>query len=88
MTKTGLEKIKRADDSDDKTDQLDTDQPNELKKELRALKEERLQLQKEVEKAAKQSSKIDLEEGKALNKVNKAAAQLTDLHWVIDRFTH
>jgi hypothetical protein len=88
MTKTGLEKIKRADDSDDKTDQLDTDQPNELKKELRALKEERLQLQKEVEKAAKQSSKIDLEEGKALNKVNKAAAQLTDLNWVIDRFTH
>ncbi len=88
MTKTGLEKIKRADDSDDKTDQLDTDQPNELKKELRALKEERLQLQKEVEKSAKQSSKIDLEEGKALNKVNKAAAQLTDLHWVIDRFTH
>lgn len=88
MTKTGLEKIKRADDSDDKTDHLDTDQPNELKKELRALKEERLQLQKEVEKAAKQSSKIDLEEGKTLNKVNKAATQLTDLHWVIDRFTH
>ena len=90
MTKSGLEKIKRADDidSNDKTDELDTDQPNELKKELKELKEERLQLQKEVEKAAKQSSKIDLEEGKALNKVNKAAAQLTDLHWVIDRFTH
>ena len=90
MTKSGLEKIKRADDidSNDKTDQLDTDQPNELKKELKELKEERLQLQKEIETKAKKTANIDLQEGKTLNKVNKAASKLTDLHWVLDRFTH
>ena len=90
MTKSGLEKIKRADDidSNDKTDELDTDQPNELKKELKELKEERLQLQKEIETKAKKTANIDLQEGKTLNKVNKAASKLTDLHWVLDRFSY
>jgi len=90
MTKSGLEKIKRADDidSNDKTDELDTDQPNELKKELKALKEERLELQKEIETKAKKTANIELSDDKSLNKVNKAASKLTDLHWVLDRFSY
>jgi len=90
MTKSGLEKIKRADDidSNDRTDELDTDQPNELKKELKELKEERLKLQKEIETKAKKTANIELQEGKTLNKVNKAASKLTDLHWVLDRFSY
>ena len=90
MTKSGLEKIKRADeiDSNNEEEQLGGAHPTELQKELKELKEERLQLQKDLDKRAKKTSNIELEEEKTLNKVNKAASKLTDLHWVLDRFSY
>ena len=88
MTKSGLEKIKRAEevDANDASDELGGDHPTEMQKELKALKEERLRLQKEVEKNAKKTGNIELSDDKSLKKVNKAASKLTDLHWVLDRF--
>ena len=90
MTKSGLEKIKRADeiDSNNEEEQLGGAHPTELQKELKELKEERLQLQKDLDKRAKKTSNIELQEEKTLNKVNKAASKLTDLHWVLDRFSY
>ena len=90
MTKSGLEKIKRVDeiDSNNEEEQLGGAHPTELQKELKELKEERLQLQKDLDKRAKKTSNIELEEEKTLNKVNKAASKLTDLHWVLDRFSY
>ncbi|MCX6212539.1 MAG: PspC domain-containing protein [Bacteroidetes bacterium] len=90
MTKSGLEKIKRADDfdSNDSSDELGGDNPTELQKELKELKEQRLQLQKELDKPAKKTANIELGEAKSLNKVKKAASRLTDLHWVLDRFSY
>jgi hypothetical protein len=88
MTKSGLEKIKRAEevDANDASDELGGDHPTEMQKRLKALKEERLRLQKEVEKNAKKTGNIELSDDKSLKKVNKAASKLTDLHWVLDRF--
>ena len=90
MTSTGLEKIKRAADleSSEDTDQIPLDHPTKMQKELMELKEERLKLQKEIEKAAKKTSNINLDEPSAINKVNKAASKFADLHWVLDRFTY
>ena len=90
MTKSGLEKIKRVDeiDSNNEEEQLGGAHPTELQKELKELKEERLQLQKDLDKRAKKTSNIELQEEKTLNKVNKAASKLTDLHWVLDRFSY
>jgi len=90
MTKSGLEKIKRADDfdSNDSSDELGGDDATERQKELKELKEERLQLQKELDKPAKKTGNIELGKGETLKKVNKAASKLTDLHWVLDRFSY
>jgi len=90
MTSTGLEKIKRASDvyNTEPDDQIDSDHPNELQKELKELKEERLKLQKEAEKAAKKTGDISLDEPNAIKKVNKAASKFSDLHWVLDRFNY
>ena len=90
MTSTGLEKIKRASDvyNTEPDDQIDSDHPNELQKELQELKEERLKLQKEAEKAAKKTGDISLDEPNAIKKVNKAASKFSDLHWVLDRFNY
>ncbi len=90
MTSTGLEKIKRASDiyTTEPDDLIDSDHPTELQKELKELKEERLQLQKEAEKASKKTGNINLDEPNAINKVNKAASKFADLHWVLERFTY
>jgi len=90
MTSTGLEKIKRASDEDiDQPENLiDTENPTEMQKELQELKQERLKLQNEREKAAKKTGNIILEDPNATNKVNKAASKFADLHWVLDRFTY
>ena len=90
MTSTGLEKIKRASDiyTTEPDDLIDSDHPTEMQKELNELKEERLKLQKEAEKASKKTGNINLDEPSAINKVNKAASKFADLHWVLDRFTY
>ena len=90
MTSTGLEKIKRATDEEelDKNDELNSDQPTPIQKELNDLKEERKKLQKEVERVAKKGSTIEVEEDKAAKKVSRAASKFSDWHWVLDRFTY
>ena len=90
MTSTGLEKIKRATDEEelDKKDELNSDQPSPIQKELNELKEERKKLQKEVERVAKKGSTIEVEEDKAAKKVSRAASKFSDWHWVLDRFTY
>ncbi len=90
MTSTGLEKIKRASDiyTTEPDDLIDSDHPTEMQRELQELKEERLKLQKEAEKASKKTGNIHLDEPSAINKVNKAASKFVDLHWVLDRFTY
>jgi hypothetical protein len=91
MTSTGLEKIKRATDEEDldKQEELNSDHPSQLQKELNELKEERKKLlQKEVDRVSKKSSNIELDEDKAAKKVSKAASKFYDLHWVLDRFTY
>jgi phage shock protein PspC (stress-responsive transcriptional regulator) len=90
MTSTGLEKINRASDiyTTEPDDLIDSDHPTEMQRELQELKEERLKLQKEAEKASKKTGNIHLDEPSAINKVNKAASKFVDLHWVLDRFTY
>jgi len=90
MTNTGLEKIKRASDvyNTEPDDLIDTDHPSEMQKELKELKEERLQLQKEIDKTTKKTGSINLDDPNTINKVNKAASKFADLHWVLDRFTY
>jgi len=90
MTSTGLEKIKRATDEEeqDQKEDLNSDRPTQIQKELNDLKEERKKLQKEVERASKKGSNIEAEGDRAAKKVSKAASKLSDWHWVLDRFTY
>jgi phage shock protein PspC (stress-responsive transcriptional regulator) len=90
MTSTGLEKIKRATDEEeqDQKEDLNSDRPTQIQKELNDLKEERKKLQKEVERASKKGSNIEAEGDRATKKVSKAASKLSDWHWVLDRFTY
>ena len=90
MTNTGLEKIKRAADSDDAEDKdlIDLDHPTKMQKELMELKEERKKIQKEIEKAAQKTSRVKMEEAETLDNAKKTASKFADLHWVIERFTY
>ncbi len=80
MTETGLEKIKREgySESDDEINKGDNDSPDELEEKINKLKEERLKLEK----------KTSLPNTNKDNSVTKIASKLTDLQWVLDRFTY
>ena len=112
MTATGLEKIKRDDDAEEKLNNDDQD-PDEMEQRLEELKREREALEnnlqktredklKELEKIDKALEKQKKDINKSTQKIEvsvdasdvkksrlpKVAGKLTDINWVLERFTY
>jgi len=92
MTTAGLEKIRRTTDSisNDKEDENDNT-PADIDEKIKKLKEERLQLEKSKSEKRNEEikdKKIDAATSKELKKVSNAAGKLTDIHWVLERFSY
>ncbi len=92
MTAAGLEKVKR---DDDEMENGATDSPDEMDQKLKKLKQERLELEQNIEKnkASKPAEvpmdkKIKTGNVTDINNANKIASKLTDMHWVLDRFSY
>jgi len=93
MTKTGLLNLSPLDDtSDDKEIQLQKlkEERESIKKEIEKLKEEELQKDKKrvvkLDDLSKENTHYDKLD--QIEKVGKAANKLTDIQWILDRFTH
>lgn len=112
MTATGLEKIKRDDDAEEKLNNDDQD-PDEMEQRLEELKREREQIENNLEKNREEKlrelEKIDKALEKQKKDINKStqkiaasvdasdvkksrlpkvAGKLTDINWVLERFTY
>lgn len=93
MTKTGLLNLSPLDEtSDDKEIQLQKlkEERESIKKEIEKLKEEELQKDKKrvvkLDDLSKENTHYDKLD--QIEKVGKAANKLTDIQWILDRFTH
>ena len=93
MTKTGLESLSPMDDENlDKEIQLQKlkEEREAIKNDIKKLKEE--ELQKDKIKVVKvnefKKDNIGGSNIEKMNKIGKAAGKLSDLQWVLDRFTH
>ncbi len=112
MTATGLEKLKRDDDAEEKLNNDDQD-PDEMEQRLEELKREREALENNLQKTRedklKELEKIDKALEKQKKDINKStqkiavsvdasdvkksrlpkvAGKLTDINWVLERFTY
>ncbi|MCE2844861.1 MAG: PspC domain-containing protein [Sediminibacterium sp.] len=112
MTATGLEKIKRDDDAEEKLNNDDQD-PDEMEQRLEELKREREEIENNLEKNREEKlrelEKIDKALEKQKKDINKStqkisasvdasdvkksrlpkvAGKLTDINWVLERFTY
>ena len=93
MTSTGLEKTRRAADSisNENNDHANDNAPADIDEKIKKLKEERLQLEKsksEKKDEEKKDKKVDAATSKEMKKVSNAASKLTDIHWVLERFSY
>ncbi len=89
MTSSGLEKTKRINESisNDKDDK----DPADIDDKIEKLKEERLQLEKSKSEKLnedRKDKKADAGTSRELKKVSNAAGKLTDIHWVLERFSY
>jgi hypothetical protein len=85
----GLEKVRRTNDtfSNDKDDK----NPEDIDDKIEKLKEERLQLEKSKSEKLNEDSKdkkVDAATSTEIKKVSNAAGKLTDIHWVLERFSY
>jgi hypothetical protein len=93
MTSTGLEKTRRAADSisNENNDHANDNAPADIDEKIKKLKEERLQLEKsksEKKDEEIKDKKVDAATSKEMKKVSNAASKLTDIHWVLERFSY
>ena len=97
MTVKGLEKIKGDTDTDKQEDlnEADADKSNSKEAELQKLPEERMQLEKDQNKSKSEQKpaipaekKVSLNTNVNFNKISKVANTLTEIHWLLDRFSY
>ena len=92
MTAAGLEKVKRDYDA---MENGATDSQDEMDQKLKKLKQERLEMEQNIEKnkpskpaEAPMDKKIKTGNVTDINNATKMASKLTDMHWVLDRFSY
>ncbi len=89
MTSSGLEKTKRINESI--SNDKDNKDPADIDDKIEKLKEERLQLEKSKSEKLnedRKDKKADAGTSRELKKVSNAAGKLTDIHWVLERFSY
>jgi phage shock protein PspC (stress-responsive transcriptional regulator) len=89
MTTTGLEKTKRQ--SEVISNEKDDKDPEDIDYKIEKLKEERMQLEKSKSEKLnedRKDKKVDAGTSSELKKVSNAAGKLTDIHWVLERFSY
>ena len=91
MTSTGLEKIRRMEDAVKK----DANEDENIDEQLEKLKEERLKLEEDLKKAKSDKKNETVTDKKIvqnsnvnLNQISKVANSISDMHWVLDRFSY
>jgi hypothetical protein len=100
MTTAGLEKIRRVngEENDKEEDKNEDDEPDEIEQKLQKLKEERIQLEQDLQKSkSKKEEKVAIERKDKkeispvkgeLSTVKSVASKFVDIQWVLDRFSY
>ncbi len=99
MTTAGLEKIRRVSGEEEKDDKYEEGEgPDDIEQKLQKLKEERMQLEQDLQKSkSKKEEKVAIERNDKkenlpvkgeLSTVKSVASKFVDIQWVLDRFSY